>query len=49
MWLNNMGLISEISAWVNDIDPTVSVYFIRTCAKDISYDDKLHISHTEHL
>jgi len=30
---------------VNDIDPTVSVHFICTWAKDISYDDKSHISH----
>jgi hypothetical protein len=29
----------------NDIDRTISVCFIRTCLKDISYDDKSHISH----
>ncbi len=46
MWLNNLGLISEIQHEVNDIDPTVSVSFICTCDKDISYDDKLHISHS---
>jgi len=31
---------------VNDIDPTVCIRFICTCAKDISYDEKSHISHT---
>jgi hypothetical protein len=34
---------------VNDIDPMVSIRFICTWAKDISYDDKLYISHTSQL
>ncbi len=41
MWQNNVGLISEIF----DMQLTIGVGFICTCAKDILYDKKSHISH----
>jgi hypothetical protein len=38
--------IKSIPVNVNGLSPTVSVHFICVFAGDISYDDRLHISHS---